>query len=222
MNIYGIIPLGGNATRMNHLPKFLLPCKIGVSLLDNTISTFKTNNITQIISGVSKSNYDLLQNNSELTKQIVETKTMAQTVYELIKQINNPMPYKNILIMPDTYFTLTNELQMLNHKLETYSVVAVVWRIKDYQIGKVGQCKIVDDEIVDVVDKNPNCDYPFFWGIMGWNSQCIINPEWETIGELLNYCIKSNIKIGTVVCESNYYDCGTYSEYFTMIKNEFP
>ena len=52
MNIYGIIPLGGNATRMNNLPKFLLPCKIGVSLLDNTVSTFKTNNITQIISGV--------------------------------------------------------------------------------------------------------------------------------------------------------------------------
>ena len=82
MNIYGIIPLGGNATRMNHLPKFLLPCKIGVSLLDNTVSTFKTNNITQIISGVSKSNYDLLQNNSEFEKHIVDTKTMAQTVYE--------------------------------------------------------------------------------------------------------------------------------------------
>lgn len=220
MNIYGIIPLGGNATRMNHLPKFLLPCKIGVSLLDNTVSTFKLNSITQIISGVSKSNYDLLQNNSEFAKHIVETKTMAQTVYEIIKQINNQMPYKNILIMPDTYFTLTNELQMLNHKLETYSVVAVVWRIKDYQIGKVGQCKIVDDEIVDVVDKNPNCDYPFFWGILGWHSRCTINPEWETIGELLNYCIKMDIKIGTVVCESSYYDCGTYSEYFTMIKNE--
>lgn len=224
INIYGILPLGGNATRMNHLPKFLLPCKIGITLLDNIINIFKSNNVSHIVSGVSETNNYLLQNNKNIEKFVVNTKTMSETVYKLMKHIdeNNTTMYKNILLMPDTYITLKNEISTMINMLDTYDIVVLLWEIQDYQIGKVGQCNIENNKIIDIIDKDPNCNYPYFWGSIGWRSTMnkYIDSEWETIGNLLKKSIELDINIGYVICNNNYYDCGTYSEYFTMIKKE--
>ena len=220
MRLIGIIPLGGNATRMKHLPKFLLPCDIGSNLLDHTIEIFNINGINNIIAGVSSSNNNVLQNYTNLTKLIVDTKTMAETVYKMISCIQQEED-KFILIMPDTYFTINKEISVMKTMLDTYDIVVLCWNIKDHQIGKVGQCNIVDGEVVDVVDKNPSCTYPYFWGVIGWNSKLnsYISREWETIGDLIKISIKMNIKVGAIIVPSNYYDCGTYSEYFMFIKN---
>lgn len=220
---FGIIPLGGNATRMNNLPKFLLPCGIGKTLLDNIIHIFNKNNIHNLVAGVSETNDYILKNNNKMEKLIVNTKTMAETVYNMIQHIDNKMNnYKSILFMPDTYFEVNNELSNMINILDTYDIVVLVWKIKPYQIGKVGQCKIKNNKLLDVIDKDVHCNYEYFWGSIGWKSNMnkYIDPAWETIGELLKTAIVNNIEIGTIICDSNYYDCGTYNEYFTMIKNE--
>ena len=219
--IIGIIPLGGNATRMNFLPKFLLPCKIGFTLLDNIIDIFYKNNITNIIAGVSVTNNLLLEKNIKIQKNVTVTKTMSETVFNLINSLSLD-EYKIILIMPDTYIKINTELNIMIDMLNIYQIVVIVWKIKEYQIGKVGQCKIENGEIVDVIDKDPTCDYPYFWGIIGWDNSInkYIDPEWETIGNLIHKSLELNIKIGTIICDGDYYDCGTYSEYFQMIKCE--
>ena len=86
-SIYGIVPLAGNATRMNSIPKFLLPCKIGLSLLDNVISVYYENGITNIEGGVSEMN-NLLLHNDKLNKTVMKTKTMAETVYNIVNKVN--------------------------------------------------------------------------------------------------------------------------------------
>jgi hypothetical protein len=149
---------------------------------------------------------------------------MAETVHKVIN--SNPIygdNYKNILIMPDTYFVLYKELSEMKSMLnDNYDIVVIVWKIKDYQIGKVGQCCIENSEVIDVIDKDPQCEYPYFWGCIGWNSNMnqYINPEWETIGNLIKKAIELNIKVGCIVSEGCYYDCGTFEEYFKMIKTE--
>jgi len=224
MQIIGLIPLAGNATRMKNIPKFLLPCKIGYSLLDNIIDIFHKNNIYNILSGVSEINNFILNNNNNIKKIIVNTKTMAETVYKLVNiELDKSISLqKYILIMPDTYFIINNEIKEMINKLEVYDIVVLVWKIQDYQIGKLGQCKIENNEIIDVIDKNKDCKYEYFWGSIGWNSNMnlCINPEWETIGNLIKKAIELNIKVGTVICDNNYYDCGTYEEYFKFIKKE--
>jgi len=222
MDIIGIIPLGGNATRMKNLPKFLLPCKQDTTLLDNTINIFHSNNIINIIAGVSSMNKIILDGNENFKKITVESKTMTETVSKIITTINK-ISYKNILIMPDTYFVISNEIsKMIDMLNNNYDIVVIVWKIKDYQIGKVGQCKIENDNIIDVIDKDKNCEYEYFWGIIGWNAimNKYINPSSETIGDLIKKSIEVGIKVGSIICYSNYYDCGTFSEYFKMIKNE--
>jgi hypothetical protein len=217
-NILGIIPIGGTASRIKNIPKFLLPCKDGYTLLDNTIQIFSESNISNIVMGVSELNNTLLNNYTNFNKIIVKTETMAETVKNIIYE----KFLKNILIMPDTYFTINDELNKLIHMLDKYSICVLVWKIKEYQFGKVGQCKVNDGEVIDIRDKDVNCDYDFFWGVIGWTSDLNnkIDPKWNTIGDLIKLALKLNIKVGAIIMDTNYYDCGTFNEYFTMIKNE--
>ncbi len=220
---YGIIPIAGNASRIKNIPKYLLPTKNQQTLLDHIIDIYKNNGITQLYAGVSEYNNYILQNNIHMNKMIVNTKTMAETVSLLIKNLDRDTNnQKYILLMPDTYFNITNEIREVKHYLQEYQLVLVCWKIKDYQIGKVGQCKIVDGNVVDVIDKDPNCDYPYFWGIIAWSSNLnkYINPEWQTIGDLIKQAIQMGITVKSVISSGDYYDCGTFDEYFTMIKNE--
>ena len=221
-SIYGIVPLAGNATRMNSIPKFLLPYKIGLSLLDNVISVYYENGITNIEGGVSEMN-NLLLHNDKLNKTVMKTKTMAETVYNIVNKVNrHENDDKNILVMPDTFFTIKNEISEMIVMLDKYEIVIMLWKIKDYQKGKVGQCRIENNNITDIVDKDIHCNYHYFWGCIGWKSSLnkYIDPEWETIGNLVKKSIDLGISIGYIINEGNYYDCGTYSEYFTMIKTE--
>ena len=220
----GIIPLAGNASRIKNIPKYLLPCKSDYTLIDNTIEHFNNNNINLLYAGVSDNNNFLLQKNNKLNKLVVDTKTMAETVYLIIQSLAKTYyeKHNNILIMPDTYFKINDEISILKRYLESYKIVVLVWNIKDYQIGKVGQCKIENDEIVDIIDKDPSCTYEYFWGVIGWNNDLnkYIDPNWETIGNLIEKAIELKINVKAVLCKSNYYDCGTFQEYFKMIKNE--
>ena len=151
---------------------------------------------------------------------------MSETVCVLMNNIDTEVreSYQSILLMPDTFIRIKDEINTMKELLNTYEIVVLVWKIQEYQKGKVGQVKIEENKVTDVIDKNPTCMYEHFWGGIGWNSEInkYIDPKWETIGDLLKKAIEMNIEIGTVFCDEQYpyYDCGTYSEYFTMIKSE--
>jgi len=218
MNIIGLIPLSGNATRMKHLPKFLLPCKPGLTLLDNTIVTFKKINILDIYAGVSDSNYNLLTQ-YDINKKIINSLTMAETVKKLIESY---YAKKYILIMPDTFFHIDERFNKIEKMLDDYKIVICIWKIKDYQVGKLGQVKLVNNEVVDIIDKDNTCKYEYAWGVIAWCSELndLIDPTWNHIGYLINKSIELKIPIGTIIMPGTYYDCGTYEEYFTFIKQE--
>ena len=89
MHIQGLIPLGGTASRMKNIPKFLLPCKVNYSLLDNVIELFNKNGIHNIITGISESNNRFIYKYTGLEIIQLNTKTMSETVYRMIE--NQPM-----------------------------------------------------------------------------------------------------------------------------------
>jgi hypothetical protein len=211
----GLIPIGGNASRMKKLPKFLLPCKEETTLLEHTIDHFQKNGINKIRLGVSKLNKTFTEL-YEHEKVVVNTSTMTETICEILR----PEDEKNIMIMPDTYFTLKDELIRMENMLDNYNVVVLLWKIADYQKGKLGQCEIYKDEVVNVRDKDKDCMYEYFWGVIGWtkNMNVFIDPSWSTIGCLISKTIDLNLEVGYIIMEdSTYYDCGTFSEYFKMI-----
>jgi len=215
----GLLPLAGNATRMKHLPKFLLPCGNGGTLLDYSLSTFKNMNISNVVAGVSENNSQLLAPYSSFEKHIMATKTMSETIYKLIQESSSKT---YIMLMPDTYFNISPKDFMITNHLKKYSIVVYVWEINDYQIGKVGQCNIVDNKLIDIKDKDPTCVYKYVWGIIGWTSDMnkFIDPNWNTVGNLIKKALELNIDIGVFIMPGRYYDCGTFEEYISFVKNE--
>ena len=222
-NIIGLIPCSGTASRINGIPKFLLPCKEG-NLINNTINIFKNNGIKYINISVSEKNKDyiipLCDNNIKYI--IKDTKTMSETVYHLI----NMKSEKYILIMPDTYFIslgkpsdLPEITQMIN-LLDKFKIVVILWKIKEFQYGKLGQINIDDNKVIDIIDKDINCRYPYSWGIIGWDNSVnnLIDIETPHIGYIINKALEQNIDVGYIIATSEYFDCGTPSEYFEMIK----
>lgn len=216
-NILGIIPCAGTASRMGYIPKFLLPSPTNnITLLDNTINIFKNNDINNIIIGSSEQNEQYFKNKN-INYLIKNTNTMSETVKNIVNTIYSE---KYILLMPDTYFLLKNEIKHMISLLDNYNVVIVLWKIRENQYGKLGQIDINNDHVIDIKDKDPTCRYEYSWGIIGWknNINNLIDITTPHIGYILNEALKNNIKIGYVISETEYYDCGTYNEYFDMIK----
>ena len=235
----GLIPCSGTATRMNGIPKFLLPypsistpstdtsSKVA-NLINNSIDIFKQNGIDDIYISVSKENEHFIKPlnayDNKVKYMVRNTSTMSETVMELIK-----IPAtKYILIMPDTYFLSGKdtfpELTEMNVKLNKYDIVVILWKIKEYQYGKLGQIEIDEKRecVVGIMDKNPDCRYPYSWGVIGWTRKTnkLINPETPHIGYIINSALENGLNIGYVLANNTeYYDCGTPSEYFKMIKD---
>ena len=148
--ICGIIPCSGNATRMGGMPKFLLPSPENlVTLFDNTVKNFKNNGIYDVIVGTSTNNLQYFKKNDYI---VVEKNT--ETMSETVKNIIDSFQYDSyVMMMPDTYFILGNELKLLVDKLLIYDCVVVLWKIRSNQYGKLGQIQINDNNVVDVQDK---------------------------------------------------------------------
>jgi hypothetical protein len=128
--------------------------------------------------------------------------------------------------MPDTYFINNNnstfhEITKMNIMLNKFDIVVIIWKIKEYQYGKLGQIQIENNKVVDIMDKNKDCLYPYSWGVIGWTNKVnnLIDPNTPHIGYILNSALKQNIDIGYIISDTEYFDCGTPDEYFKMIKN---
>lgn len=219
-DIIGLIPCSGTATRMNGIPKFLLPCKQG-NLLNNTIKEFKLAGINKIYLSITRENEHFIipfnQDDNDIKYIVKNTKTMSETVQELTVIKSR----KYILMMPDTYFDLNaKELVRMNVMLNKYQIVVILWKIKAYQYGKLGQVEIDNNGVVAIKDKDPECRYPYSWGVIGWRHTVnhLIDRDTPHIGYIINSALENAIPVGYILCDTDYYDCGTPSEYFTMIK----
>ena len=224
----GLIPCAGTATRMGGLPKFLLP-SANDTLINNTISHYRSHFFNKIYIGFSHLNmqyFPLLNNeyNDLVPIDVNSTATMSETVIKMTSQINTAKNY--ILFMPDTYFILDRELVQMMQLLHTddpnYDVVVIVWKIRPEQYGKLGQCLIENSKVIDIKDKDPECRYEYSWGVIGWNSNMTqyIDPVTPHVGFLINTALANGKNVGAIISDSIYYDCGTYNEYFQMIKKE--
>jgi hypothetical protein len=219
-DIVGLIPCSGTASRMSGIPKFLLPCKEG-NLIDNSINIFKSNNVDDIYVSISNENEHFIKNRDNIKYIVKNTNTMSETVKNLIEIKSK----KYILIMPDTYFINDsnksfNEITKMYMMLNKFDIVVILWKIKEYQFGKLGQVDINEIKVIDVMDKNIDCKYPYSWGIIGWTNKVnhLIDEKTPHIGYILNEALKNNIDIGYILSDTDYYDCGTPDEYFKMIK----
>lgn len=237
-DLIGLIPCAGTSSRLLNLPKFMLPLKDkNISLISNWINILQENGCDKIIIGVSPIteifishliNTQFKESKTEIIIKLVgNTETMNETIIKCLKGETYDL---TLMCMPDTHVSeLSHNLidDLINNDEIKFGVY--VWNIRDTQLGKIGQCKLNDNNIVtDIIDKDDTCNYNYGWGCV------IFKPEFE------KYMIEEDLHIGysmkryindenniilSKIMPGMFFDCGTvqgYSEYINYREQHKP
>jgi hypothetical protein len=218
----GLLPCAGTATRLYNIPKFMLPLKDKqISLLTNWCHMLFHIGCNKIIIGTSTFNKPFIDhllltqmidiNDKIIIKIIENSQTMNYTILEMLKDELYDIA---IMAMPDTHVDyISSHLIERISSTDNNCVGAFLWNIRSTQAGKIGQCKINDNFICDIVDKNKDCVYQYGWGCIVFKSafEKYINKDDLHIGYAMTSAISSGILYEIV--KGQYWDCGTIDEY---------
>lgn len=218
MSTCAILPAAGLASRMRGLPKFMLPCS-------DDYETLLERHVINLLPLVDKiwiptrpeyANLILrLGFDAKVIIQVMETRNMSETVIEVASAAKAD---NFVLCMPDTYFYGDLPYETLSKSKEILHLS--LFKIRNDQKGKLGQILLSNQgTVIDSIDKDENCDYELAWGAMSFSNDFVklLNPDEPHVGYAIPRCIDKFRVKGTVL-NSEYFDCGTPSEYLKLLK----
>jgi len=232
----GLIACGGTASRIFNLPKFILPLKDkNLSLLSYWCKLMIEKGCDKIIIGSSKTNQPFIEHiiNTQLNnydfliviKIIDNSSTMNETILEMLKDEDYNIA---IMGMPDTHIDyISNNLidKILND--DELIVGSYLWNIRNSQKEKIGLCEIDDNYIIDIIDKNKDCNYNYGWGAMIFKKEFekFIKADDLHLGYSMKFALNNFVKIPYEIIKGQYWDCGTiceYKEYLNFLEENKP
>ena len=224
MKKIGLIPCAGTASRIFNLPKFILPLNnINCSLLAFWCKLMIEKNCDYIIIGSSIENKCFVEHiiNTQLEniksliliKIINNSLTMNETILQMISDQDYELA---IMGIPDSHIDyISNNLidKIINDN--ELIVGTYLWNIRNLQKEKIGLCNIDVKYIIDIIDKNKDCDYNYGWGsiIFKKDFEKFINKDDLHLGYSMKKALSNSIKIPYEIIKGQYWDCGTIDEY---------
>lgn len=219
-DIKTFVPAAGLATRLGGIPKFLLPISDKNTLLGFHIDNLKKLKNNEISIGTNKKFYKILQ---DIYKEISIKKLNSSSMVQTVTKLNLENKKLSLVIMPDTYFENYKIVEDMRTKIisSNLDVVLGLWKIKQSQIGKLGQCMLDGDRVKKIIDKDVNCKEEYFWGLIMWKPSFnnFISDKDSHFGVSLNRAIENKLKIGYVISPDEYFDCGTFNEYQNLLED---
>jgi hypothetical protein len=220
-----VLPVGGNATRMMGLPKFLLPVNDTEVLIEKHCRGALEAGYDEVVVITRPVYAELLRGlfekcNLEVGLLILEapTLTMNQTLQNGLTA--TPGEYDNVSItvaLADTVFLGEDYsaiyARLLNCKKD---FVLGLFEVRSDQLGKLGQVDLdAGGAVVDIRDKTLDCAYPYIWGLAKFPGSTIkkINVDQAHIGISFEGWLHLGEEIASSVSNAKYFDCGTFTEY---------
>jgi len=216
--ITGIIPAGGQATRMMGLPKMLLPTPDGV-LLAVLQKRMLQLELRGMVIAATNGNRAVLEGYIAPNTYIFDgiTATMSEAVLQARLEAQDDTV---IFGMPDTYFEDEYAYVRLIDALDKGADAAVgMFYTRPEQRHKLGMCDTIGEELFGVVDKPARTALKWAWGVLAWRPvfwECIQARD-PHVGYAIPRALDAGLKVTAVRHVGQYYDCGTGDEYFDLI-----
>ena len=228
----GLMPIGGNARRMNGIPKFLLPV-VDSSML--AVLYERMLRVTpKIILDVNARNREWVEMNTPDGALIYEWNAEPMSRALLLAREHIATEQTVLFGMPDTYWTDENVYETLLDNIGDAIVNVAVWYTEPKHRSKRGMC--INDggfngsaRLMEVIDK-PSKDTAIHnetgrfllvdgWGAMVWQPEFwqYIFPEDPHVGFALQRAIEVGENVRGYNFPGKYYDCGTPDEYYECI-----
>ena len=218
--VKAFIPAAGLASRLGGIPKFLLPISDRQTLIGHHVDNLIKLENYEISIGTSEKFYETLL---DVYKDLIIEKIDSSSMVETVSKLRLEKERLSLVIMPDTYFENYQIVREMRKKIQSteLDVVLGVWKIKEDQIGKLGQCLIEGELIKKIIDKDISCKEEYFWGLIMWKPSFnqYIKERDKHFGISLNRAINNNLEVGYVKANQEYFDCGTFSEYQTLLNS---
>lgn len=214
----GLLPAAGNASRIYGLPKYLLPLPGGY-LLQRHTNLMKDAGMSTIMVGTNPDNIGLIYDyvDSDVFVYLAnQRETMTETVLSSGYQMD-----AILFGMPDTYIEDVQVYQKLHDAIEDGADVAVaLFKARPDQHQQGGMCRVANGRIINVVDKPKQTDLEYIWGALAWRPVFwdYLKPDDPHVGYALPRAIAAGLDVRAVMCEGNYWDCGTTERYFECIR----
>ena len=210
MQVIGILPASGKASRIGGIPKFALPVSD-----DRSILQWHVNQMLEVCDEVrvcTRPEWVPIVKNMDMNIKLVvhEPTTMSEAVKFLVGEYNDIV----LVGMPDTYMhgTNTNIYKTLFHNTsQTTDLSLGLWKCREELRGRVGQVSCRDGIIKFSKDKDPDCDYEHMWGTMLFRKNLArdIDPKLDHPGKQIQEWINSNLIVEGIEFEGDYMDIGT-------------
>ena len=172
-----------------------------------------SNDTIEFIKHLVKNNLDGIKDKI-FVKLVGSTKTMNETV---IKCLEDEVFNFVVMGMPDT---VVENISTRMIQIPDIEVGVNLWKIRQTQLGEVGQCKVNDGYVIDIVDENKECEYNYGWGVVVFKPNFM---KYMSIDDLHTGCSmrrflndNGNNRITYQIMNGLYFDCGTiqgYKEY---------
>lgn len=208
VNVIGVLPASGKASRIGGIPKFCLPISDERSLLQWHVEQMLE--VCDEVRVATRPEWvPIIQNMDMNIKLIVkEPSTMSDAIKFMIGEYNDTV----LVGMPDTYIlNAPGNIYKELFKDDKADLVLGVWECSEELKGRVGQVLISGDKVIESEDKADNCEYPDMWGTMLFRKNMIryIDPSLDHPGKQLKEWITGRANVTAVRPGGRYMDIGT-------------
>jgi hypothetical protein len=130
--------------------------------------------------------------------------------------------------MPDTHVDYISD-NLINKILDDNEIIigSYLWNVRNTQRDKIGLCNIDENNIIDIIDKDKDCNYNYGWGAIIFKKvfENYIKIDDLHLGYSMKLALNNSIKIPYEIINGQYWDCGTvseYKEYLNFLDNNKP
>lgn len=219
-----MLPVGGSASRMLGLPKFMLPVSEKETLIERHLAGAVSAGYDEVHI-ITRAKYFGLIKDYLVDRGIqvnlhvlpVETKTMSETLKlgsSFIPEIERTLV---TIGLADTAFHGESYKNIYKKLIEDSSTHTLgLFMIREDQIGKLGQVHLDNHgRVLSMQDKTPDCPYPAIWGLAKVPGLMVTNLNIldAHIGIGIEKFVSEGKFVSGVMNDAKYYDCGTFFEY---------
>jgi UTP-glucose-1-phosphate uridylyltransferase len=224
-----VLPVGGSASRMLGLPKFMLPVSESETLIERHCRGAVSAGYDELHIITRQKYFNLIESyfsdrkiDAHIHSLPHETETMSETLKIGSGLIKDIVKSSVTIGLSDTAFygaSYENIYRKLIEDSADYSLG--LFSIREDQFGKLGQ---VDTDskgkVLSMQDKNLSCIFPAIWGLAKVPGSMLVNLNISEahIGIGIEKLVAKGEHVSGVMNQAEYYDCGTFSEYSKFIQ----
>jgi ADP-glucose pyrophosphorylase len=219
-----VLPVGGSASRMLGLPKFMLPVSESETLIERHCRGAVSAGYDEVHVITRQKYFNLIGSyfsdrriDAHIHSLPHETETMSETLKIGSRLIKDIVKSSVTIGLSDTAFYGASYENIYRKLIEDSADHTLgLFSIREDQFGKLGQVDIDSmGNVLAMQDKNFSCTFPAIWGLAKVPGLMLMNLNISDahIGIGIEKLVAEGKHVSGVVNDAEYFDCGTFNEY---------